>query len=268
MREPVRILSDLHLGHSVSRIDRVELLRPLIAGAGTVIFNGDTWQELSEPWRDKAARMLRELQTICEEEKAESVFLTGNHDPGWQGPGWLALAEGRIIVTHGDCLFAAGSPWKREVFCARKTISRWWRERPEAATDIDARIRLARDLAREYKSLEHPSGRNILARAWDASMPPQRALHMLASWWLRPKAAVQFLRTFFPKAEVLVFGHFHLHHRWESDGRLIIDTGSYLNPGKAHWVEWHNGWLRRGSVIESTDAFRMGEAIDVWRLTE
>ena len=45
--QPVRILSDLHLGHQVSRIARVSALRPLVAGAGTVIFNGDTWQELT-----------------------------------------------------------------------------------------------------------------------------------------------------------------------------------------------------------------------------
>ena len=41
---PVRILSDLHLGHRVSRISSVECFRPLIAGAGTVVFTGDTWQ--------------------------------------------------------------------------------------------------------------------------------------------------------------------------------------------------------------------------------
>lgn len=265
MREPVRILSDLHLGHSVSRIRRVELLRPLIAGAGTVVFNGDTWQELSEPWRDKAAGMLEELRALCAEEGVDSVFLTGNHDPGWGGPGWLPLAGGRIIVTHGDCLFASGSPWKREVFRARDTIARWWRERPQAAVDIAARIQLARDLALEYKSLEFPTGRALIARAWDAAMPPQRAVHMLASWWLRPQAAIHFLDTFFPKAEVLIFGHFHLHNRWERHGRLLLDTGSYVSPGKAHWVEWCDGWLRRGTVVESAEGFRMGGAIDTWR---
>ena len=34
MNEPVRILSDLHLGHKISRISQVSALRPLIAGAG------------------------------------------------------------------------------------------------------------------------------------------------------------------------------------------------------------------------------------------
>lgn len=264
LREPVRILSDLHLGHAASRIRRTEVLRPLVSGAGTVIFNGDTWQELSAPWRDRSAAMLDELRKICAEEKTDTVFLTGNHDPGWEGPGWITLADGRIVVTHGDCLFPAGSPWKREVFRARETIARWWSERPEAATNITARMRLARDLARTYKSLEFPMGRNLLARAWDAVMPPQRALHMIASWWLRPQSAARFLATFFPRAEALVIGHFHLHNRWEIDGRLVIDTGSHVIPGRAHWVEWNEGWLRRGPVIESPESFRMGAAIDVW----
>ena len=54
MNEPVRILSDLHLGHKISRITRVSALRPLISGAATVVFNGDTWQELAAPFRAKA----------------------------------------------------------------------------------------------------------------------------------------------------------------------------------------------------------------------
>ena len=37
MNEPIRILSDLHLGHRVSRITSIESLRPLIAGAATVV---------------------------------------------------------------------------------------------------------------------------------------------------------------------------------------------------------------------------------------
>ncbi len=48
--------------------------------------------------------MLEELKSLCREEGAEAVFLPGNHDPGWSGPGWVELAGGRIVVTHGDAL--------------------------------------------------------------------------------------------------------------------------------------------------------------------
>lgn len=49
MKLPVRIFSDLHPGHQASRIFDMEKLRPLFRGAGTVLFNGDTWEELSPP---------------------------------------------------------------------------------------------------------------------------------------------------------------------------------------------------------------------------
>ena len=112
MNSPIRILSDLHLGHKVSRIEDVESLRPLIAGAGTVIFNGDTWQELAKPWKSRAGEMLEELKKLCADEGAEAVFLSGNHDPGWPGKGWIELAEGRIVVNHGDALLFESSPCK------------------------------------------------------------------------------------------------------------------------------------------------------------
>ena len=72
MKEPVRILSDLHLGHKISRIESVSALRPLIAGAGTIVFNGDTWQELALPFRERSEVMLDELKGLCAEEGAEA----------------------------------------------------------------------------------------------------------------------------------------------------------------------------------------------------
>ena len=120
MKEPVRILSDLHLGHKLSRIERVSALRPLISGAATVVFNGDTWQQLAAPFHKRSASMLEELKALCAEEGVEAVFLSGNHDPGWPGKGWVELADGRIVITHGDALFFGGSPWKREVLTARR----------------------------------------------------------------------------------------------------------------------------------------------------
>ena len=135
MIEPVRILSDLHLGHKVSRIERVEALRPLIAGAGTVVFNGDTWQELARPYRERSAAMVQELQAICTDEGAATVFLPGNHDPGWPGPGWLELAGGRIIITHGDALLYAGSPWKREILSRSHQVNELWQQHPTAGHD-------------------------------------------------------------------------------------------------------------------------------------
>jgi predicted phosphodiesterase len=265
MKEPARILSDLHLGHKVSRIAEVSALRPLIAGAGTVVFNGDTWQELAEPFRERGAAMLEELKELCAGEGAEAVFLSGNHDPGWPGRGWVELAGGRIIVTHGDALFFDGSPWKREILVAGRRVMELWDEHPEAGRDVEERLRVARKIARELCTVEHPLGRHFLQRAWDAVTPPRRALKMLEAWFTQGAAGERFCERYFPNAEALVIGHFHHQGCWQRNGRMVINTGSFLDPGRAHWVEWNNGWLSRGEIDEAPDACRIGRRLGAWR---
>jgi len=266
MNEPVRILSDLHLGHKVSRITDVGSLRPLIAGAGTVIFNGDTWQELAKPWRERSAQLLQQLQDLCREEGVEALFLSGNHDPGWTGRGWVELAEGRIIVSHGDALLFASSPWKREILMAPERIAGLWARQPHADREVEERLRGARDIARELHATEFPQGRHLLQRAWDAVIPPQRALLMLEAWASQGRRAAEFLRQYFPRAEVMVIGHFHWPGRWRIGGRLVINTGTFVSPNPAHWVEWRGGLLRRGRVVEKDGECRMGDALEVWSL--
>ena len=61
MKQPVLILSDLHLGHSASVIDDITALEPLIAGAGTLIINGDAWQELANDFRVVGKKLLVDL---------------------------------------------------------------------------------------------------------------------------------------------------------------------------------------------------------------
>lgn len=265
MTPPIRILSDLHLGHKVSRIVDVESLRPLIAGAGTVIFNGDTWQELSKPWRDQSAEMLEDLKALCAGEGAEAVFLSGNHDPGWPGKGWIELAEGRIIVSHGDALLFASSPWKREILLAPERIAELWDQHPNAHRQVEERLRVAREIAREMHATEFPQGRHFLQRAWDAAFPPQRAWLMLEAWATQGRKGAEFLRQYFPQAEVFIMGHFHWPGRWCIDGKLVINTGTFVSPNSAHWVEWRGGLLRRGKVVEKDGACRLGEAIEAWR---
>lgn len=266
MNEPVRVFSDLHLGHKVSRINQISALRPLIAGAGTVIFNGDTWQELAKPFYERSSGMLDELRSICREEGTDTVFLTGNHDPGWEGPGWIELADGRIVITHGDALLFDGSPWKREILVCGQRVMELWNENPAAASNVDARLKVAREVARELCSVEHPTGRNILQRAWDAALPPKRAVKMLEAWFTQASEGDRFCDRYFPKAEMLVIGHFHRGGSWRRNGRQIINTGSFMAPARAHWVEWNDGWLSRGVIHESPEACRKGAVLDVWRL--
>jgi UDP-2,3-diacylglucosamine pyrophosphatase LpxH len=264
MNEPVRVLSDLHLGHKISRIHEISALRPLIAGAATVVFNGDTWQELAVPFYERSKEMLAELQALCREEGADTVFLSGNHDPGWPGPGWVELAGGRIVITHGDALLFDGSPWKREILVSGERVIELWNQHPRAAHDIGERLRVAREIASELCSVEHPTGRHFIQRAWDAVLPPERAIKMIEAWMIQGSAGAKFCETYFPKAEMFIMGHFHRQGCWLRNGRRIINTGSFMAPGRAHWVEWNAGWLSRGVIDESPETCRMGETLDVW----
>jgi hypothetical protein len=265
MKTPVRVFSDLHLGHKVSRLIRAESLRPLVSGAATAVFNGDTWQELAADFRPRAEELLGRLREICGEEGCTPVFLSGNHDPGWPGPGWLELADGRIIITHGDALLYGASPWKREILENPCAVDAIWHAHPSAATDAEERLRVAREIAARLRSVERPSGRTLLHRAWDAAIPPRRALIMLDAWFQQGRAGGAFCDRYFPGAAFLVIGHFHRAGSWLDRGRRIINTGSFMNPGRAHWVEWDGVFLKRGVIDETPGSCTIGEILDCWR---
>ncbi len=265
MTEPIRILSDLHMGHKISRVRDVAALEPLIAGAGTVIFNGDTWQELAEPFYQRSREMLAELRELCRANEVEAIFLSGNHDPNWDGPGWIELAEGKIIITHGDAVLFDSSPWKREVLTGEARVAKAWENFPAADGDVNERIEVAREIARELCSVEYPTGRSFLLRAWDAAIPPTRALKMLEAWFTQDTQGDKFCERYFPHAELLIIGHFHRKGSWRKNGRRIINTGSFIAPDSAHWLEWKDGLLRHGVINESSGKFTIGETLEVLR---
>lgn len=267
MREPVRILSDLHLGHDASTIDDVACLAPLIDGAGTVIFNGDTWQELASVFRPRGEVLLGALRELCARLGADPVFLPGNHDPGWDGPGWVGLAGGRVVVTHGDAVLWAGSPWSREAFARADQVRALWDAHRGADGDADERLRLAREIARTLRAASYGRGRSWPRRVCDALDPPRRAWEIARIWLAHGRATAEFGRHYFPRAEFLVVGHFHRPGLWESTRPTVINTGAHLHPHRAWWVEWNRGWLRCGKIQgRGEEDRRRGETRGVWRL--
>ena len=265
MKLPVRIFSDLHLGHKASRIVDVEALRPLFRGAGTVVLNGDTWEELSAGWRDSSAAMLGGMQRVLSEEGCEVVFLPGNHDPGWPGCGWLELAGGKIVVSHGDALLWGGAPWKREVRAGRGEIERMWAEFPEAGWDGAARHELARRVARRFSNTTHCKGRSRFARLLDAVFPPSRLWEMVKAWAGQGRLAGEFCERYFPAAELIVYGHFHCAGVRRVGARTALNLGSFVVPGRAMWAEWDGVNLKYGNVFEKSEDWGLGGAEEGWK---
>jgi predicted phosphodiesterase len=267
MKTPVRILSDLHLGHRLTRVPDPSRLRPLLEGVGTVLFNGDSWQELGPPTaRRTGGEALEQLQQLCQEMGCDSVFLPGNHDPGWPGPGWAELAGGRIIVSHGDALLPSGSPWKREILRHPDRVEAIRSRFPAADHDPLARHQLARAIADEMRTIEPPRGRGLLRRALDAATPPGRAWEMLKAWQAQAAAGAAFLERYFPQATFLILGHFHHAGCWTRNGKIIVNTGSFVSPGHAWCVDWTGSELRRSLIRESKAGCHPDAPFEIWRI--
>lgn len=230
--EPIRILSDIHLGHGASRVSSPEQIRPLFRGVRTVIFNGDSVEQRFLTDRPQAARHLEALRSACLEEGAEPVFLTGNHDPLASDCAHLDLAGGAILVTHGDILFHDISPWSHESEVLGSAHSRELAALGEdALTDFEQRLSANRraSLALELHRSTLPSGPlaralTILREAW----PPWRPLQILRCWAVTPRHANRVAETFRADARFVIIGHTHYAGVWRRGARTIINTGSFL----------------------------------------
>tara|TARA_B100000902_G_scaffold147450_1_gene144368 strand:- start:429 stop:848 length:420 start_codon:yes stop_codon:yes gene_type:complete len=121
--EPIRILSDLHLGHNACVLRDVGQIRLLPEGAGTVIFNGDTAEIRAKSFRERASEEQAKLSTLLTELGVEQVlYLTGNHDPKISNVHWVALMQGKVIITHGDFLYRYISPWSKRLRHCRPLV--------------------------------------------------------------------------------------------------------------------------------------------------
>ena len=249
MKEPVRIVSDLHLGHPASRIDEVAKWLPLMDGVGTLVINGDACEQRYRKWEVRGDEQLRALHSAAEDCGLELIFLRGNHDPWVSEVDYLELADGAMVVTHGDALFRHLSPWSPKVMKLRDQMDAVW-----AAADTDslagwfAAVQNCRTLkpasANESDEL---SGLGPLTAPLRLVWPPWRVPMMLKCWWQAPGRARDFCERFFPQAKLMVFGHTHWPGVWQRGGRTVMNAGGYLSVGGARVVDVADGkvWVRK-----------------------
>jgi predicted phosphodiesterase len=256
----IRILSDLHLGHTASRIQDVAQLAPLFEGSDEIIFAGDVWQE-KEHRSERPARMFSELRELV---GAQGIFLRGNHDPGTeQGIAWLAGKS--VLVTHGDAVYRDATPWSREMSPHRKAVeeivSRYDGEDAQACSDR------ARDIALTIKPIPLPKlpvPLNFLATAlW----PPSRTLEMFRVWSTMGEECLRFLERVSPESRVVICGHFHRAGSWEKEGRVAINTGSFMRTSRPWCVDIDDEWVTAREVTFS-DGWKAGKVKGRWIVKE
>jgi predicted phosphodiesterase len=230
--EPILILSDLHLGHRASRIKHPEQLAPMLQGPGTVIFNGDTSEMRNPEDRLVGRKAAADLARICHQAGRKAVFVNGNHDPTVSMINHLDLADGAVLVTHGDILFLGVAPWSRDAgHYLKKHRQILDRLGPDAYADFEKRLLASKRTSIELQMLEEPLTRGrspgfhlFVRNCW----PPWRPLMILKAWSEVPGRAAQLGRLFRPAAKFIIVGHTHCPGAWEVRPRVIINTGSFV----------------------------------------
>lgn len=225
----VVIFSDTHLGGPGRGARSAEALRPLWQGAESLVLNGDI-AELADPhWRAQAARHILRIQEFCEKDGVELRLLSGNHDPMVSDQRFLRLFDGAMLVTHGDVLHPAISPWNSYAATLRQL-----NEQALARLDPAEREQLGPQLAavQHSSSLKwdqvaaHPPGKPVGKLRRMLGLPPVAA-RVFWYWLTMPHRAARFVARHAPESRFFVFGHYHRTGIWRSGGRVIINTGAF-----------------------------------------
>ncbi|MGH8017383.1 MAG: metallophosphoesterase [Opitutaceae bacterium] len=266
VEEPIRILSDLHLGHHASLAREIGQIEPLYKDAATVIFNGDTVEMRSERNRERAVQIMQRVDEFCRAQKAATHFINGNHDPIISTVNHIELGAGNLLVTHGDALFhEVETSWD----------VRAWDEPEEndpgacapAAADLERLVSIlsANKRAAPGHDIAHfdiPNGTwgqftTFMKQTW----PPKNLVRMVSSWRNNPMHALNLVRMYHPTARCMIVGHTHRPGIWHENGYCVINTGSYLPVLGRMAVDYENGVVTARKVVFRRRRFHLGQVI-------
>lgn len=265
LREPILILSDLHLGHPASRLTDPAMLAPLFSGMRTVVFNGDTVETRPRKLWSQRGRMLHSLRDLVEEAGAEMILINGNHDPSISKINHLDLADGAVLVTHGDVLFRNISPWSWEAPLVGSEIQKVLGEMSgDDFASLEKRLTAIKQasLVLEMHDASSPTGRlaglaAFLREAW----PPWRPLSILRCWYQTPHYAEGLARVFRPRARFVVIGHTHYSGVWKRGPRVIVNTGNFLAYSRRLAVVLDQEQMEVRRIVRRNNAFELGSPL-------
>jgi predicted phosphodiesterase len=268
--DPVLILSDLHLGHRASRIDEASNLEPLIRPFRTVIFNGDTAELWHAADRPRGRKLTADLARLCHHAGCKAIFVNGNHDPDISEVNHLDLHGGALLVTHGDILFQGVAPWSKE---AKHYLSAHRRILEELGEDdfgsFEHQLLATKRASVELQMRENPLSRGSLPglsllalQAW----PPTRPFKIVHAWWQTPSLAAELMKLFRPQAHFVLIGHTHRPGIWHRSGRIIVNTGSFLDYMGAQAAIIEGERLEVRLVNQRNGNFSLGKLKEVFRI--
>jgi predicted phosphodiesterase len=268
--EPTLVLSDLHLGHRSCLIKNPEQLIPLLQDCATVIFNGDT-AEMRAPTDQPVGRhMAADLARVCHHVGTKALFVNGNHDPTISHINHLELANGAVLVTHGDILFLGVAPWSKDArhyLNAHKKILKSLG--PETLSDLEHQLRASKQASLALQNIETPTtqgaGRKLgllVRQLW----PPNRPFKIMRAWMELPTRSANLCAIYRPEARFVVIGHTHYPGIWRRGGRTIINTGSFVPYLPAYGVLLESSRLTVRKIERTQEGFSLGRTLQVARV--
>jgi predicted phosphodiesterase len=262
----IRIVSDVHYADRSSRVRSLSQLRPLLEGATSIIFNGDTLDTRPDRNPQRTADRRLEVLDFFASAGTPVTFLTGNHDPDLSGQHAVELEAGRILVTHGDVLFDTIVPWAKDAATIRQKVIAALAALPaDGGSRLDGRLAAFRSVAatipQRHQSEPDPL-HYALRLADDTVWPPQRALSILRAWREAPARAAALARRHRPRARFIVIGHTHIPGVWRTaTGIVVINTGSFCRPFGAMAAEITSGRIRIRRIDFRQGGFHPGPKV-------
>ena len=231
----LRILSDIHYGDRSSHVKQLGQLAPLLQGVDALVLNGATMDTRPGPYPELTAKQTKEVDQFFGGLGIPVTLITGNHDPFISGHHLLALEDGKIFLTHGDLLFKDVVPWSRDRARVDAMIQHGLRRFPDpAALSLEEQLlvyrKVASELPQRHQSEPNPI-RHLLQFLQDTVWPPNRAFEILRAWRDMPSLGAALALKHRPQARFALFGHTHRPGVWkQTDGRIVINTGSFATP--------------------------------------
>ena len=207
-------------------------LDELVESASTLVINGDVAELHVERWTTAAARELDRLRDRCRRTDTRLVLLAGNHDPELTPRRHLILADGRMLITHGDAVHESLAPWSDAAEIIRARHRAVLAGIPAARRNsLDAVFEAAREAAKaECEALGDLGAPTTPLSA--VSKPWKIAL--IGGFWLsHARRMHRFAEAHAPSASVVLVGHTHRAGVERIGVRTIINTGCFGVPGPA-----------------------------------
>lgn len=232
MRSRVLILSDLHLGGPESMRYARGIL-PLLEPGTTLVLNGDTAEFHRPEHQEDAETEYRRLLALAEDRDVQVITLAGNHDPFVSERRTLELADGTILVTHGDAFHPSVAPWSLGGAAMRAEWDRFMATVPPTERDTNAAaLAAAREAAisqwRFFGDGDHAS------TVWRMLINPNLAIEVFRAWRDFPRLAATFGRKHSASVRFVVAGHCHRAGVRVVGDITVLNTGAYSFPGAPH----------------------------------